>query len=109
MLTANVEVVVNGVRNPLRTYSHTVREVHHVTQHRLTNSITITHCRAFSIATTTKVTGSENFVGKKLLGAMSNIMVSTANVRQDMAGDGKGDGSVSCSDDDSSPCSWINM
>lgn len=67
--------------------------------------MTITHCRDFSIATTTKVTGSENFVGKKDFGVMSNIMVSTAKARQDVAGEGRGMRSASCSDDDSSLCS----
>lgn len=74
-------------------------------QGRLTNSITITHCTDFSIATTTKVTGSENFVGEKVLGAISNIMVSTAKARDDAAGDGKGIRSASCSDNGSSVCS----
>ena len=67
--------------------------------------MTITHCRDFSIATTTKVTGSENFVGMKDLGAMSNMMVSTANARHDVAGEGRGMRSASCSDKGSSLCS----
>lgn len=71
--------------------------------------MTMTHCRDFSIATTTKVTGSENFVGKKVLGAISNIMVSTAKARHDVAGGGRGIRSASCSDKGSSLCSRINM
>lgn len=71
--------------------------------------MTITHCRDLNIATTTKVTGSDNFLGKKVLGAISNIMVSTAKARHDIAGEGRGIRSASCSDDGSSLCSWINL
>lgn len=71
--------------------------------------MTITHCTDLSIATATKVTGSENFVGEKDLGAISNIMVSTAKARHDVAGEGSGIWSASCSDNISSFCSWINM
>ena len=82
-----------------------VRGIDQAEWRKLTNSMTITHCVAFSIATTTKVIGSENFVGKKLLGAMSNITVSTAKVRHDIAEVGRGIPSVSCSDESSSLCS----
>ena len=67
--------------------------------------MTMTHCRDLSIATTTKVTGSENFVGKKDLGAISNIMLSTAKARHEVAGDGRGIRSASCPDGGSSLCS----
>lgn len=52
--------------------------------------MTITHCTDFSIATTTKVTGSENFVGKKDLGAIKNNTVSIAKARHEVAGEGRG-------------------
>ena len=71
--------------------------------------MTMTHCTAFSNATITKVTGSESFVGEKLLGAMRSIIVSTAEARHDIAGEGRGMRSPSCSDKGSSLSSLINM
>ena len=88
---------------------HAVRVAGHAEWRRLTNSMTITHCTAFSDATTTRVIGSENFVGKKLLGAMRTIIVNTAKARHDIAGEGRDMLSASCSDNGSSLCSWINM
>ena len=70
--------------------------------------MTVTHCTAFSIATSTKMTGSENLEGRKDLGAMSNIMVSIAKARHDIAGEGRGIRSASCSDKTSSLCSRMN-
>lgn len=70
--------------------------------------MTITHCTDLSNATVTKVTGSENFVGKKDLGAISSIIVRTARARQDVAGEGRDISSASCSDESSFLCSWIN-
>ena len=84
---------------------HAVRVAGHAEWRRLTNSITIIHCAAFSDATTTNVIGSENFVGKKLLGAMRSIIVNTAKARHDIAGEGIDMQSASCSDDCSSLCS----
>ena len=71
--------------------------------------MTVTHCMDLSIATKTRVTGSENFVGEKVLGAISNIMVRAARARHDTAGEGRRMESGSCSDDSPSLCSWINM
>ena len=88
---------------------HAVRLALHADRRRLTNSMTITHCTAFSNATITKVSGSENFVGRKLLGAMRSIILNTAKDRQDIAGEGRDMRSTSCSDEGSSLCSWINM
>ena len=70
--------------------------------------MTVTHCIDFSTATKTRVTGSENLVGEKVLGAISNIMVRAARARHDIAGEGRRMESVSCSDDNPSLCSWIN-